>query len=134
MCCGEVKIKPTMMLLTGIFVHSFIHVANQQMGFPDSSVVKNPPVKQETWIQSLGWEDPLEKEMATHTSILAWEKKSHGQRSLAGYSPWGCKESDTTEQLNNKQQSAETEASLSWALDQVWEMRKWIKPGLCPVY
>ena len=74
-CCGEVKIKPTMMLLTGIFVHSFIHVANQQMGFPDSSVVKNPPVK-ETWIQSLGWEDPLEKEMATHTSILAWEKKN----------------------------------------------------------
>ena len=41
---------------------------------------------QETQIQSLGWEDCLEKEMATHSSILAW--KSHGQRSLAGYSPW----------------------------------------------
>ena len=35
--------------------------------------VKNPPAKQETWIRSLGWEDPLEKEMATHSSILAWE-------------------------------------------------------------
>ena len=40
---------------------------------------------QETWFQPLGWEDPLEKEMATHSSILAWE--SHGQSSLAGYSP-----------------------------------------------
>ena len=47
---------------------------------------------QETEVQSLGWDDPLEKEMATHSGILAWE--SHGQRSLAGYSPWGCKESD----------------------------------------
>ena len=36
-------------------------------------MVKNPPAKQETWVQSLGWEDPLEKEMATHSSILAWE-------------------------------------------------------------
>ena len=34
--------------------------------------VKNSPVMQETWVQSLGWEDPLEKEMATHSSILAW--------------------------------------------------------------
>ena len=42
-----------------------------------------------------GLEDPLEKEMATHSSILAGE--SHGQRSLAGYSPWGHKELDTTE-------------------------------------
>ena len=35
-------------------------------------IVKNPPPMQETWVQSLGWEDPLEKEMATHSSILAW--------------------------------------------------------------
>ena len=35
-------------------------------------LVKNPPVMQETWIQSLGWEDPLEKEKVTHSSILAW--------------------------------------------------------------
>ena len=49
---------------------------------------------QETGVQSLGLEDPMEKEMATHSSVLAWE--IHGQRSLVGYSPWGCKESDTT--------------------------------------
>jgi len=36
-------------------------------------VVKNPPAIQETQVQSLGWEDPLEKEMATHSSILNWE-------------------------------------------------------------
>ena len=47
------------------------------------------------WVQSLVWEDPLEEGMTTHSSILAME--SHGQRSLAGYSPWGHKESDTTE-------------------------------------
>ena len=34
--------------------------------------LKHLPVMQETWVQSLGWEDPLEKEMATHSSILAW--------------------------------------------------------------
>ena len=49
---------------------------------------------QKTQVQSLGGEDPLEKEMATHSSILAGE--FHGQRSLAGYSPWCCKESDMT--------------------------------------
>ena len=42
---------------------------------------------------------PLEKEMAPHSSIRDWSQKSHGQRSLAGYSPWGHRESDTTEQL-----------------------------------
>ena len=36
-------------------------------------MVKNPPAMQEMWVQFLGWEDPLEKEMATHSSILAWE-------------------------------------------------------------
>ena len=44
---------------------------------------------QEKQIRSLGQEDPLEKEMATHSRILAWE--IHGRRSLAAYSPWGCK-------------------------------------------
>ena len=43
---------------------------------------------QETWVQSLGHEDPLEEEITTHSSILAWEIP---QRNLAGYSPWGHK-------------------------------------------
>ena len=44
-----------------------------QWDFPGGSGIKNPPAKQEMWVQSLGWEDPLEKKMATHSSILAWE-------------------------------------------------------------
>ena len=50
---------------------------------------------QETWVRSLGQEDPLEKEMAICSSVLAWE--IHGQRSLVGYRSWGCEELDTTE-------------------------------------
>ena len=42
-------------------------------GFPHGSVVKNPPAMQKTWVQSLGLENPLEKEMETHSSILAWK-------------------------------------------------------------
>ena len=60
--------------------------------------LKRLPAKQETWVRPLGWEDPLEKEMATHSTILAGEL--HGRRNLVGYSPQGCKESDTTEWLH----------------------------------
>ena len=57
------------------------------MGFLDGAVVKNLPAVQEMMVRLLGGEDPLEKEVATHSSILSG--KSQGQRSLAGYSPWG---------------------------------------------
>ena len=55
-----------------------------------AQLVKNPPAMQDTWVRSLGWEDPLEKGKATHISVLAWRI------------PWaeesmGHKESDTTE-------------------------------------
>ena len=52
-----------------------------------AELVKNPPAMQETWVQSLDWEDPLEKGMATHSSILAWRI------------PWTI-QSDTTERLS----------------------------------
>ena len=55
---------------------------------------------QEMCVWFLGWEDPLEKEMVIHSNILPG--KSHWRSSLVGYSPWGRKESDTTEWLNNK--------------------------------
>ena len=49
-------------------------VQSGRMGFPGSSqTVKNPPAMQETWVQSLGQKDPLEKGMAPHSSVLAWE-------------------------------------------------------------
>ena len=69
-------------------------------GFPGGSALKNPPAAvgdTGMQVQSLGWEDPLEKKMGTCSSILS--EKSHGQRKLAGYGPWGHKESDLTEQL-----------------------------------
>ena len=60
--------------------HKTGHKCSQKHDSPWASLmaqwVKNPPAvqeTQETWVQSLGWEDPLEKEMATHSSILAWE-------------------------------------------------------------
>ena len=53
----------------------------------------------ENQVISLGQEDALEKEMATHTSILAWEIPQ--EKGLAGYNSWSCKELDMTEQLNN---------------------------------
>ena len=58
-------------------------------------MVKNLPTLQETQFQSLGWEDPLEKGIATHSSIFAW--RIPWTRSLVGYGPWGHKESDSTE-------------------------------------
>ena len=104
-----------------------------------AETVKRLPAMQETRVRSLGGEDPLETAMATHSSLLAWriprdredllEKemathssilvwkvpKSHGQRSLVGYRPWGCTEPDMTQQLTH---------SLSPAL------RAWCPPWL----
>ena len=61
------------------------------MGFLGVSMVKNSmPVQmmQETWVQSLSWDDLLEEGMATHSSILAWRIQIYGQRSLVSYTTW----------------------------------------------
>ena len=60
-------------------------------------MVKRLSTIRETWAQSLGREDPLEKERQSTPVLLPG--KSHGQRSLVGYHPWDRKESDTTERL-----------------------------------
>ena len=62
-----------------------------------SQMVKNLSAMQDTQVWSLGWEYPLEKGMVTHSNILPWRIP----RSLAGYSSWGHKELDTTEQLTH---------------------------------
>ena len=54
---------------------------------------------QKTWVQCLGWEDPLEKEIASHSSIIAWRIPWTEELGRL-YSPWGCKQSDTTERLH----------------------------------
>ena len=61
-----------------------------------AQLIKNLPAIWETWVRSPGWEDPLEEGMATHSSILA-SRIPKDKRSLVGYSPWGQKESATTE-------------------------------------
>ena len=61
----------------------------QVRGFPGGSVIKNCLLMKETCVQSLVGKDPLEKEMATTPVLLPG--KSHGQRSLVGYSPWVAK-------------------------------------------
>ena len=68
-------------------------------GFLTSWATRDLPAMQETWILSLGWEGPLEKEMAAHSTIFL-SGESHGQRSLAGNSPQGHKESERTEWLS----------------------------------
>ena len=68
-------------------------------------IVKNLPAMWETWVWSLGWEIPGKRVWQPTPLFLPGE--FHGQRSLVGYSPWGCKESDTTEQLTHTHISKE---------------------------
>ena len=68
-----------------------------------AKLVKDLPAMQATWVRFLGWEDPLEKEMATHSSVLAWRIPWAGEP--GGLLSMGSQESDTTEQLNHKPQT-----------------------------
>ena len=70
------------------------------MSFPGGSAVNNAPIMQDTWLQSLGGENSLEKGMATHSSILAW--KIPWTEDPGGLQSTESQESDMAEQLNNK--------------------------------
>ena len=63
--CGKKKKKKTEQ-------NCLYSICKGELGFRGGSVVKNWPARQEPWVQTLGWEDPLEKEMATQSSLLAW--------------------------------------------------------------
>ena len=65
------------------------------VGFPGGSVIKNPPAKEEMWDLALSGKMPWKRKW--QPTPVSLPGKSHGQRSLAGYSPWGRKESDVTE-------------------------------------
>ena len=62
-----------------------------------AQMVKNPPTTREIWVQSLGWEDPLEEGTATRSSILTWRIP---MEEPGGLQSMGCEELDTTEQLS----------------------------------
>ena len=67
-----------------------------------AQIVKNFPVMLETRVQSLGWDNPLEKEMATHSGILAWRIPWTEEPGRL-YGPWGHEELDTTERLTHNE-------------------------------
>ena len=95
-----------------------------------AQTVKNLPAVQETWVRSLGQEDPLEKGIATHSSTLAW--RIPWTESLADYGPWGHKESDMTEQLTLSLHFREWSQlwALATTLDQQeisYNIRKWVR-------
>ena len=74
-------------------LNAISHLPVKLGDFPIAQMVKNLPAMQETRVQSLGQENPLEKEMTTHSSILAWRTPWTEELSKL---PWGHKESDTT--------------------------------------
>ena len=78
------------------------------MGFPGGSEGKSSAYNVGDLVRSLGWEDPLEKEVETHSSTLVW--KIPWTEKLVGYSPWGRKELDRTEQLHFHFHAYETRA------------------------
>ena len=71
-----------------IYIHTGASLVTQ--------LVKNLPAMRETWVRSLGWEDPLEDSMKTHSSVLAWNI-SIDREAWQLYSPWSPKESDKAE-------------------------------------
>ena len=79
-------------------------------------------------VRSLGQDDPLEEEIATHSSILAW--KSHGQRSLKGYSSWGQKELDTGNHLDGNHNHTHTNIEMYCKMGTLGSSFPWISPQL----
>ena len=89
----KVRRKRLQNIISDIFITGYVQVRTSQVAL----VVKNMLSRQETeetWVQSLGGEESLE-EVGQPTAVFL-PRESHGQRSLAGYGPWGCRESDTT--------------------------------------
>ena len=88
-------------LLSTAQQHTHIDIHNTQtqrsgsLGILGGSMIKNPPAMRETWVQSLGWEDPVEEGIATHSSILAWRipmNRGAWWATVLGVAEW-----DTTE-------------------------------------
>ena len=91
---------------------------SQEEGFPGSSVVKNLSAMQETGIRSLGWENPLEKGMATHSSILAWRIPWTEQATVHRVS----KQLDMTEATENTHTEASKNPPWLWSS---WVLKRW---------
>ena len=100
--------------------------------FPGGTVVKNLPAMKETletWDWSLGQEDSLQEELATHSSILAWEIP--WTEELAGSSPWGHKESDTTWWLSTFIYTAMADDPIIWKTVNNFKPPDLVQPRVC---
>ena len=95
-----------------------------------AQMVKCLPTMQDTRVQSLGREDLLEKEMAIHSSILAW--KIPWTRNLVGYSPRGCKESGTTESLHFTSLHMLAKKCSKFSKQEYWSGLPFPSPGDLP--
>ena len=82
-----------------------------------AQTVKNPPAVQEMWVRSLGWEDPLEEEMATHSSILAWEEEPGVLHTVHGLTK---SRTHTAYQLNNNNNIQSIGAPEIWNFFNPW--------------
>ena len=92
---------------------------------------KNPSAMQETGVQFLGQEDPLEKGMATHSSVLAW-RIPRTEEPGGLHSPWGRKESDTTERLTLMKHCITIPKSKKSQISKpVWPQEGWIGVLAC---
>ena len=94
------NVWPTKLLTLAFTPEDVIHAPSSSLV---AQMVKNPPAMRETWVRSLGWEDPLEKGMATHSSILAWRipwihARGEGERVLALESREGTRASRRLEE------------------------------------
>ena len=87
-----------MLLFCSLYLHFCVSITYYRASLV-AHKVKNPPAMWDTWIPSLGWEDPLEEGMAIHSSILAWRISI--SEDPGRLQSWGCKESDLTELLKN---------------------------------
>ena len=94
-----------------------------------AQTVKNPPAMQETWVQSLGQEDPWEKELATHSSTLAW--KIPWAEEPGRLQSMGCKKSDTTERLHFHFHALEKEMATHSSI-LAWRIPGTAEPGGLP--
>ena len=106
--------------LNTVWIHIIIQVFSSILWV--AQMVKRLSTMWETWVRSLGWEDPLEKEMATHSSTLAL-KIPWTEELGAGYYPWGPKELGTTEQLHFT--SLQDNIGIYYDFSQDWQTTIW---------
>ena len=84
---------------------SFLNMSSYYLASVVAQMIKILPAVWETQVQSLGREDPLEKEMATHSRIIVWKVPWTEEKSLVNCSPWGHRESDMTEATEHPRDS-----------------------------